>query len=244
MHKDSSDEEQAPEENRVAEIFKPAPKKVLTFNDPRPEAALNPLQVSGDQNTITKMFRANANKRPSDSSSSEESKSGPANGEKKVMDSSLDSFKYTKSTHLIAPNSSAPLKVTLYGASEPQNKLNNSTMIPDSAQPELNNSMDTVKTNFGVSNDSNKSRIQQFVQTLKQVNDPKLMKEITAILNRIKSASQAKRPTIDAELVDLTKLLKSSSLEAKPVERKALIESLAGVIPQPFQAQYNQKVKS
>jgi hypothetical protein len=90
----------------------------------------------------------------------------------------LDSFKYTKSTQIIVPPSSATsLKVTCFGpsgpASEPQNKLNNISMVTDQ-QPDLNQTMpvlDKVKTNFSVSDDSSAGKIQKFMKTLKSLND-------------------------------------------------------------------------
>lgn len=125
----------------------------------------------------------------------------------------MDSFKYTKSTQIIVPpSSSTSLKVTCFGpsgpASELQNKLSNISMVTDQ-QPDLNQTMpvlDKVKTNFSVSDDSNAGRIQKLVKTLKSLNDPRFMSDITKLIKEIKTKKQSNMATIDPELNDLVKL--------------------------------------
>ena len=85
-------------------------------------------------------------------------------------------------------NQAAPLKITMYGGpnSEQLAKLNNSSMITDSCQ--LNDSARTierVKTSFNVTNDDNQRKVantKNFVESLKALNNPKLIKELTPVI--------------------------------------------------------------
>lgn len=66
-------------------------------------------------------------------------------------------------------------------------------MITDSCQ--LNDSARTierVKTSFNVTNDDNQRKVantRNFVESLKALNNPKLIKELTPVIQAIKSAS-------------------------------------------------------
>ena len=105
---------------------------------------------------------------------------------------SLDSFKYQKETQVIVPGSAAPVKVTMYG-SEKGNKLNLSDMITDSGKKQLNDSVQTigrVNTSFNVTNDDNQKKLANtklFVMSLRELDEPKLMKELTQVINKLKA---------------------------------------------------------
>lgn len=86
------------------------------------------------------------------------------------------------------PNQTAPLKVTIYGSSnsEQVSKLDNS-LLNDSSK-----TIERVKTSFNVTNDENQRKVantKNFVESLKALNNPKLMKELTPVIQSIKQAS-------------------------------------------------------
>ena len=83
------------------------------------------------------------------------------------------------------PNQAVPLKVTIYGNanSEQVSRLDNS-LLNNSAK-----AIDRVKTSFNVTNDENQRKVlntKNFVESLKALNNPKLMKELTPVIQAIK----------------------------------------------------------
>ena len=69
-------------------------------------------------------------------------------------------------------------------------KLNSSMMT--SVLENSNRTVEKVKTNFNVSSDENAKKVQNtkdFVAKLKALDDPKLMKELTIVITKIKNDS-------------------------------------------------------
>ena len=100
-------------------------------------------------------------------------------------------------------------------------KLNASMMV--SNFEDLNKTVEKVKTNFNVSSDENVKKVQNtkdFVAKLKALEDPKLMKELTVVITKIKNDSNdASKHDIKLHLKDIKSLFFANAKDPKKEQK-------------------------